>query len=128
MAIILPAVRSWLTDPADPGGAMLRVGTRRTSGGTAARDGELRVFVGGVTQLVAYDTDTLDTPITLVGLDAVAVQQLRDWRGTLLLLRRIDGSRMYGGFLSIAENPLGNSQLTDCDVVFSRVTYSDALA
>ena len=125
--VTVPAVLSWLSDPLDPGAPPIQCGTRRSSPMQRTSDGELRVFVGDQTQLVAYDSRNLVITITFAALTGDQYQQILNWgAGHLLLLRTVDGRRYYGGWLVSNEtiNFLAGP-LYDFDVTFYVVTYTD---
>lgn len=122
--------RSWLSDPLTPGGTTIRCGTRITAPLTETQDGELVVYAGFRTELASYDSVSGSIGVAFVGVTAAQVAQLRAWKGRTLLLRRTDGQRFYGGYLSLSAPAFllaGPPPLYDVEVTFQVVTFSDTV-
>lgn len=133
--VTLDLNRAWITDPADPGGARIVCGTQAPTGATATLDGAIRHYAGNRVQAEVYDQDELQIPLTLRHLAQSELQQLLDWRGVTVLLRRPDGTRTYCTYLTVTHRIVyrtipedSSDTLTyDADVVFVQVSYDEAV-
>lgn len=127
--ITLPGTLAWLTDPLDPGGDAVQCGTRRPQPLTDTTDGELVLFAGGRAEMAVYDAEQVNMPLTFAALNGTQLAQLRTWKGRTLLLRTIDGARLYGAYLTVAQTTylLASPVLYDAEVMFQAVTYSDTV-
>lgn len=125
----LPGTLAWLTDPLTPGGPSIQCGTRRPQPLADSQDGELVLFAGGRAELATYDAHQVDMPLVFAAITGTQLAQLKAWEGRTLLLRTIDGMRLYGGYFSVAQTTyyLSTPVIYDAEVRFQGVTYSDAI-
>lgn len=132
--VSLTAPRAVLIDPTQPTGYKIASGIVRPDSAEGGLDGEFREFAGGRTQLVLYNMPAYIFPVTFVSLDQADFEQMTTrvsdggWMGALLLLRTIDGKRIFGAYLSYTENPhfVTSSGIThDVTVQFTQVTYQE---
>lgn len=125
----LTGTLAWLTDPLTPGGASVQCGTRRPQPITDTTDGDLVLFAGGRAELAVYDAVTVNMPLVFAALTTTQLAHLKAWKGRTLLLRTIDGMRLYGGYFTVAQTTylLASPILYDAEVQFQGVTYTDTV-
>lgn len=126
--------RAWLVDVLNPTVGAFSCGTRQTSTDTDATDGEFRFLAGGRTQIIEKDAVSYTWPIELACITAAQLNQVKLWKGRLLCVRTIDGTRQFGGLLSYTVKryyrmtmPDGTTNGYDCDIVLTSVTYPEAV-
>lgn len=122
-------VGTWLTDPSDPSVSLQVFKTVRTEQDTL--DVNVRVYAGGRRRIITTPADVRSTPLTLQRVAAADVENLRDWRGRLLLLRDFQGWRRFGTYADIAVSSVfqGTVQLPYYTVAltFTDVDYTEAV-
>jgi hypothetical protein len=125
----LTATLAWLTDPLDPGGDSVQCGTRRPQPLTDTTDGELVLFAGGRAEMAVYDAEQVNMPVVFAALTGAQLAQVKAWKGRTLLLRTIDGARLYGAYLAVAQTTylLASPVVYDAEVMFQAVSYSDTV-
>lgn len=106
--VILPMTRAWLLDPLNPT-VTISCGSRAPQDTTDDIDGEIRQYAGNKAQIVTRTSTALIRPITFAALTAAQYEQISAWKGRLLLLRTVDGRRIYGGYFSIAKRRYYNA-------------------
>lgn len=125
---IVASPLAWITDPFDPGGAVVTCGTRRSGPSQRHVDGEVRDFVGNASQIVSFGTGGGSVPIVFAALTQAQVAQLDAWMGQTLLLRTKDGQRYYGGYFADGLTTyLTAGPLYDLEVEFLVTSYSDTV-
>lgn len=130
---ILNLRRAWLIDPASPTGFSFTSGTRRTGEETDAVEGEVRQFAGGRRQLIVRDAVLFTMPIQFVNLSLADVAAFRSHKGALLLLRTVQGERVFGGYLQMSVATQTNTSkglygmAFDVTVQFFETSYVEAV-
>lgn len=127
--------RAWLVDVLAPTVNPLQMGTRQTSTDSDASDGEFRMLAGGRTQLITKDAAQYLWPIEFAAITPAQLGQLSQWKGRVLCLRTIDGTRQFAGYLSYTIKRYYNLSMDngltrwcyDVDITFTSVSYQEAV-
>jgi hypothetical protein len=97
--ILVTFAGTWLTDPISS--VSLQVFKKdRVEQDTL--DATVRTYAGGRRRIITTPADDRYSPLTFQRASGADVEQLRAWRGRLLLLRDFQGWRRWGMFADIA--------------------------
>lgn len=132
--VTVDADRMWISDPADPS-SYVQCGTRQSSPADNPLDGEVRYYAGGRAQGVVRTQDVYTRPLTLAHLSQADQEQVTAWRGKVVLVRTVEGSRFFAVYFNatvqrvLRTNPEnGYEDYTfDVDVTFTRVSYDESV-
>jgi hypothetical protein len=117
---------TYLSDPTNPSEMLQVFKVTRTEQDTVAAS--VRVYAGGRRRIISTPSDVRSSPLVFQHASAADVEQLRAWRGRLLLLRDFQGWRRWGMYADIApvavfrgnvQTPFFTVSLTWLDVDYS---------
>ena len=117
----------WLTDVADPTVSVQASSPEREE--TAHLDGEVRFYAGGRRRVITSMSDARTYPLTLQWLTPADVDQLRSWRGRVLLLRDSLGRRVFGTFLAVevADRYIVGGWRSVVTLTFTELSYTEGV-
>lgn len=129
----ITATRAWITLAEDPDGTAIICGTRQTSPIDSGLDGEVVYYAGGRSQPAVYDQDLTTAHYTLAHLSPDQLLQIRSWRGKVVLLRTVEGERLFGTYFAapysrdLFTTPEDDSaEVTfDVDIELQQVSYNE---
>jgi hypothetical protein len=128
--------RCWITLADDLDGDAIVCGSTQTTPGDSQLDGDLRHYAGNRVRAVIRDQDDRTLTYTLRHLSPTEFEKLKSWRGRVVLLRTMDGQRIF----CVYSNPQDHRVIGttpdddpdgiatfDVDVIFFRVTFDEAV-
>lgn len=125
-AVNVTLTKGWLTDVADPTQSIHAPFLAR--GLSSSVDGGVRTYAGGRVRIITSARSTQSHPIEF-RLSAEHVTQLLAWRGRLLLLRDLQGTRVFGSFfqVDVADTRMQGQLQYLASLTLTQVTYSEAV-
>jgi|GEM_PF-1202095 len=120
---------TWLTDPTDPAVSLQL--SKQTRSETAYVSAYVRTYAGGRRRIISTPGDDRSSALTFQRASGADVEQLRAWRGRLLLLRDFQGWRRWGMFADIAPVSInrgpGRDPIYAVSLTWIDVDYSEAV-
>jgi len=131
MATILVAfAATWLTDPTVPTVSLQVFKTARAEQDTLSTT--VRNYAGGRRRIITTPGDARTSALTFQRASGADVEQLRAWRGRLLLLRDFQGWRRWGMYADIAPVSInrgpGRDPLYAVSLTWQDVDYDESVA
>lgn len=125
--------RAWLSDPYDTSSSIV-CGTVETTPLSVQQSGDLRYFAGNIVEGVLYAQTQTSRTLVLRHLSSRQKDQVALWVGKLLLLRTVDGERMFVFYQGITQTKMlrttpedGTAEdfTFDVEVQFYRVSFDE---
>ena len=129
-AIIVAFTGTWLTDPTVPSVSLQVFKTDRVEQAFVAAT--VRTYAGGRRRIITTPADDRYSALTFQRASGADVEQLRSWRGRLLLLRDFQGWRRWGMYADIAPVSIrrgpGQDPIYAVSLTWQDVDYDEAVA
>lgn len=117
----------WVTDPTEP---EISVHASYPDRGHAAGvDGEVRTYAGGRRRVITSARKSATYPVTLQLLSDAEVEQLKVWRGRVLLLRDGEGLRVWGSYMALDVTSYWDPEgpVSDVSLTFTAVDHDESV-
>jgi hypothetical protein len=128
-AVIVAFAGTWLTDPTDPSVSLQVFKTDRVELDSVAAT--VRTYAGGRRRIITTPGDDRSSALTFQRASVADVEQLRAWRGRLLLLRDFQGWRRWGMYADIAPVSInrgpGHDPIYAVSLTWVDVDYDEAV-